>query len=206
MAGAIYGYARVSTDRQDTGSDAQRRALMAAGCTRIVEEKASGRKARPRLARLLGRLRPGDILTVYRFDRISRNVADFYAIGQKIAAKGAALRSLAENFDTGTAYGRAMMGFAAVWAQLEAETTSERVRNGLKAARARGRILGRRRALPPDTEAKVIRALANGAKVRALARIHGVSPATIRRVRSRAGALPKGSQPCSSNASNAATA
>lgn len=154
MTGTLYGYAQVSTDRQDTSSDAQRQALRAAGCTRIVEEQANGRKARHALLRLLDRLRPGDTLTVYRFDRISRSVADFYAIGQRIAEKGAALRSLAENFDTGTAYGRAMMGLAAVWAQLEAETTSERVRNGLIAARARGSLIGRWRALSVETEAE----------------------------------------------------
>lgn len=182
----IYGYARISTDRQDNGRDAQQRALAAAGCIRIVEERASGRKARPRLLALLRRLRPGDILTVYRLDRINRNVADFYQIGQRIAAKGAALRSLAENFDTGTAHGRAMIGFAAVWAQLEAETTAERVRHGLIAARARGRILGRRRALSPEAEAAIVTALASGALVRALARAHGVAPATIRRIRQRA--------------------
>jgi len=185
MSGAIYGYARVSTDRQETGSDAQRRALEAAGCTKIVIETASGRKSRPRLERLLRRLRAGDVLTVYRFDRISRNVADFYRIGQRIAARGASLRSLAEHFDTGTAYGRAMMGFAAVWAQLEAETISERIRNGLVAARARGKVIGRRRALPPAVEARIRKALASGAEVRVLARLHKVAPATIRRIRQR---------------------
>lgn len=184
--GTIYGYARVSTGRQENGRDAQRRALKAAGCTRIVEEQASGRRSRPMLLRLLKLLKPGDILTVYRFDRISRNVADFYAIGQRVAASGAALRSLAENFDTGTAYGRAMMGFAAVWAQLEAETTSERVRNGIIAARARGSVIGRRRALSPETEAEIPAALAGGTKVRELARQLGVAPATIRRARQRA--------------------
>ena len=185
MAGTIYGYARVSTDRQDSGSDAQRRQLENAGCTYIIEEQASGRKARPALDQLVARLTSGDVLTVCRFDRVSRNVADFYAIGQQIAARGAALRSLAESFDTGTAFGRAMMGFAAVWAQLEAETISERVRVGLMAARARGRILGRRRTLPPSVEARVMSALCAGAKVRTLAREHKVSATTIRRIKRR---------------------
>lgn len=186
MAGTIYGYARVSTDRQDTGSEAQRRALEAAGCAEIIEEQASGRKSRPCLDQLLGRLVSGDVITVCRFDRLSRNVADFYAIGQRIAARGAALRSLAENFDTGTAFGRAMMGFVAVFAQLEAETISERVRLGLAAARARGRLPGRRRALPDHVEAAIVDALDQGVHVRELARLHDVSPATIRRIRQRA--------------------
>lgn len=78
-----------------------------------------------------------------------------------------------------------MMGFAAVWAQLEAETISERIRNGLVAARARGKVIGRRRALPPAVEARIRKALASGAKVRVLARQHKVAPATIRRIRQR---------------------
>lgn len=123
-----YGYVRVSTDRQDSGSDAQRRALEQAGCTEIIEERASGRKVRPMLAKLVDQLAAGDTLTVYRFDRISRSVSDFYAIGEKIAAQGAGLRSVAESFDTATPMGRAMMGFAAIWAELEADT-----RAGMKA-------------------------------------------------------------------------
>ncbi len=76
--GRVFGYARVSTDKQDT--DAQRRALNAAGCVEIIEEQASGRKTRPALVALLDRLEPGDVVTVWKIDRVSRNVADFYRI------------------------------------------------------------------------------------------------------------------------------
>lgn len=189
MGGTIYGYARVSTERQDSGSDAQRRALEAAGCTAIVEEQASGRKARPMLAALVDRLQPGDVLTVYRFDRISRGVADFYAIGERIRAKGASLRSLAEQFDTSTPIGRAMMGFAAIWAELEADTTRERVNNGLQAARARGQLLGRRRAIDSATAVKITRRLDAGEAAKELAREYRVSPKTIRRIREREAAV-----------------
>lgn len=177
----IYGYVRVSTDRQETGGDAQRRALADAGCKRIVEECASGRKERPALTALVEGLQPGDTLTVYRFDRISRSVADFYQIGETISKRGASLRSLVEYFDTGTAIGKAMMGFAAVWAELEADTTRERVRNGLKAARARGATLGRPRALSPSERLAVVAALAKGQTPERLAKKHGVSSSTIRR-------------------------
>lgn len=180
-----YGYVRVSTDRQDSGSDAQRRALEAAGCATIIEEQASGRKARPILAALVDGLQPGDVLTVYRFDRISRSVADFYAIGERIRARGASLRSIAEHFDTSTPIGRAMMGFAAIWAELEADTTRERVNNGLKAARARGQVLGRRRAIDGVTAGKIALRLNNGDTVAGLAREYRVSPRTIRRIRTR---------------------
>ncbi len=89
MTGTVYGYVRVSTGRQDMGRDAQRRALDAAGCTEIIEEQASGRKARPALAELVDKLDQGDTVTVFRFDRVSRSVADFYAIGERIRERGA---------------------------------------------------------------------------------------------------------------------
>ena len=179
----IYGYVRVSTDKQETGSDAQRRALEAAGCDTIIEERA--RKARPALAQLVAGLTPADVVTVSRFDRISRNVADFYAIGRSISDRGAGLRSLFEHFDTSTPIGKAMMGFAAVWAELEADTTRERVLNGLRAARQRGVALGRRRSLPIAAEEAIRVSLANGAKASTLALTHGVSRTTINRIRRR---------------------
>lgn len=186
MTSTIYGYVRVSTGRQDMGRDAQRRALEAAGCGEIIEEQAGGRKARPALTGLVDRLGPGDVVTVFRFDRISRSVADFYAIGERIRKSGASLRSLAEQFDTSTPMGRAMMGFAAIWAELEVETTRERVNNGLSAARERGQVLGRRRAIDGVTAAKIKRRLDAGEPGKELAREYRVSPRTIRRIRERA--------------------
>ena len=109
------------------------------------------------------------IITVQRFDRISRGVADFYAIGQEIRARGASLRSLFEQFDTSTPMGKAMMGFAAVWAELEADTTRERVMNGLCAARARGVKLGRRYILSPSCETAIRSSLTAGISARQLA-------------------------------------
>lgn len=181
----IYGYVRVSTDKQETGSDAQRRALEAAGCETIIEERASGRKARPALAKLIANLAPTDTIMVQRFDRISRGVADFYAIGQEIRARGASLRSLFEQFDTDTPMGRAMMGFAAVWAELEADTTRERVMNGLLAARARGVKLGRRSKLGPEAEDGIRSSLARGVPTKHLARVHKVSRSAIWRIKKR---------------------
>ena len=185
-----YGYVRVSTDSQDSGSDAQRRALEQAGCTEIIEERASGRKARPALASLVERLVVGDVLTVYRFDRISRSVADFYAIGERIAAKGASLRSVAESFDTATPMGRAMMGFAAIWAELEADTIRERVNNGLQAARARGSVTGRPRTIDADTGQKIVGRLEAGENYKVLAREYRVSSRTILRTNKRYGQRP----------------
>lgn len=178
-----YGYARVSTDKQDT--DGQRRALEAAGCEKVIEEQASGRKVRPALASLLASLQASDIVTVYKIDRLSRSVHDFYSIAREIEERGAHLRSLSDPIDTSTPAGRAMMGILAVFAQLEAETISVRVNDGLKAARARGVTLGRRRQLSPDAEARIRQLLLDGADVKALSREYKVDPATIRRIRAR---------------------
>lgn len=182
-AGRVFGYARVSTDRQDT--EAQRHALSIAGCTEIIEEQASGRKARPALTGLLSRVEAGDVVTVWKIDRLSRNVPDFYRIAAEITTRGAELRSLTEAIDTAAPIGRAMLGILAVFAQLEAEHASERVRNGLRAARGRGRRLGRPRSLTPPLERDVAAKLDGGAAVKALARDYGLDPSTIRRIRQR---------------------
>jgi DNA invertase Pin-like site-specific DNA recombinase len=177
----MYGYVRVSTDRQETGSDAQRRALRAAGCTRFIEERASGRKNRPVLSALIGSLKPDDTIIVYRFDRISRSARDFLNICDGIRTKGASLRSLMEAFDSNTAWGKAMMTITAAFAELEVDTTRERICNGLKAARDRGVTLGRPRALSPADRMAVVAALAKGYAPERLAKKHGVSLSTIRR-------------------------
>lgn len=179
-----YGYARVSTDKQDT--DAQRQALQAAGCVQVVEEQASGRKARPALSALLDSLQASDVVTVYKIDRLSRSVPDFYSIARQIEHKGAHLRSLSDPIDTSTPAGRAMLGLLAVFAQLEAETTAERVKHGLSAARARGVTLGRRSKLSREAQARVRQLLAEGVEVKALAREYQVDPSTVRRIRSAA--------------------
>lgn len=179
----IYGYARVSTGKQDT--DAQRRALEAAGCSEIVEEQASGRRARPALSALLGRLQAGDVVTVWKINRLGRSVPDFYRVAEQITAAGAELRSLSESFDTSTTIGRAMLGMLAVFAQFEVEQTSENIRGGLKAAKARGKRLGRPPAVSPELADEIRAKLAGGAEVKDLARVHRIDPATVRRIRQR---------------------
>src|SRR6201984_894598 len=101
----LIGYARVSTDDQDTA--AQVAALKAAGCERIYREKASGgRWDRPELHRLLDHLRKGDVLIVWKLDRLSRSVRDGLIIMERLAEAKAGLRSLTEAIDTTTPAGR----------------------------------------------------------------------------------------------------
>ena len=105
----IIGYARVSTQGQDL--DQQRAALGAAGCIRLFEEKVSGAKRdRPELAKLLGHLRPGDVVTVTRLDRLARSTRDLLDIAERIREAEAGLRSLAEPWaDTTTPAGRMVL-------------------------------------------------------------------------------------------------
>lgn len=177
----IYGYARVSTNDQTT--DPQHRALSAAGCARIFEDhglSGSNRK-RPGLADALDALAPGDVFTVWRLDRMGRNLADLLAIVQEIEAKGAAFRSLAESIDTTTPTGRLFFHMAGAFAEFERSLTIERTRAGLDAAKRRGVKLGRRRALSPDQIHKARLMIEAGESPRSVARALAVSESTLYR-------------------------
>src|SRR5258708_20087589 len=104
----LIGYARVSTNVQDT--TAQASALKAAGCERIFREKASGgRWDRPELHRLLDHLRKGDVLVVWKLDRLSRSLRDVLTIMERLGESGSGFRSLTEAIDTTTPPGRPTM-------------------------------------------------------------------------------------------------
>ncbi len=110
------GYARVSTQDQETA--AQIAALEQAGCERIFQEKASGgRWDRPELHRLMEHLRKGDVLVVWKLDRLSRSLKDVLALMEKINQAGAGFRSLTEVIDTTTPAGRMMMQIVATFAE-----------------------------------------------------------------------------------------
>ncbi|MEM6942297.1 MAG: recombinase family protein [Pseudomonadota bacterium] len=177
----IIGYARVSTEGQTL--DAQRDALEAAGCARLYEDKASGGgRDRPGLDRMLEALRPGDVVVVAKYDRLARSLKDLLAIVETIGAAGAGFRSLAEDIDTTTPAGRLVFHVFASIAEFERARIAERTREGLAAARARGRIGGRPRALSPDQAAEVRRMRdEEGRRVAEIARLFRVSSKTIRR-------------------------
>ena len=130
----LLGYARVSkADDQDTA--AQVSALKAAGCTRVYEEKASGgRWDRPELHRMLDHLREGDVVVVWKLDRLSRSLKDLLHILEKTEAAGANFRSLTEAIDTSGPAGRMMMQMLGSFAEFERAMVRERTRAGLKAA------------------------------------------------------------------------
>jgi len=147
--GLFLGYARVSTDDQDLAL--QREHLRAAGCNKIFAEKVSGaRRARPELDRMLDHLRPGDVVTVTRLDRLARSTRDLLDIAERIRSYGAGLRSLAEPWaDTTSPAGRMVMTVFAGIAEFERSLILERTRTGREAAKARGVQFGPRPTLTP---------------------------------------------------------
>src|SRR5208337_2982235 len=157
------GYARVSTQDQD--AVAQISALKNAGCERIFQEKVSGgRWDRPELHRLLEQLRKGDVLMVWKLDRLSRSLKDVLTLMEKIAQAGAGFRSLTEVIDTTSPGGRMMMQIVGTFAEFERAMLRERTRNGLDAARKEGRVGGRRPKLKPHQELEIVRLVSSGQK------------------------------------------
>src|SRR5438093_1937686 len=136
------GYARVSTDDQDTA--VQVAALKTAGCERMYREKASGgRWDRPELHRLLDQLRKGDVLVVWKLDRLSRSLRDILTIMERLGEAEAGFRSLTEAIDTTTLAGRMMMRSSGRLRNSNGLCSRERTKAGLDAARLDGRIGGR---------------------------------------------------------------
>ena len=148
---SLIGYARVSTTEGDQILDRQLDALNQAGCKRIFEDKASGAKAdRPGLKACLDYLRDGDVLVVLDLDRLGRLAGELVALIDSLAERGVAFRALNSPMDTTTPAGRAFLQIQAAFAEMERNVIRQRVREGLKAARARGRKGGRPRIMTPE--------------------------------------------------------
>lgn len=138
-----FGYARVSTDKQIT--DRQMDALRSYGVDEIFEEKISGtKKSRPQLNLLLSKLRTGDTLVVYELKRLGRNTKQLLALAEDFQANGIEFVSLTEQIDTTTPMGRFVFTTWCALAQLDRDIISENTKSGLAAAKARGRVGGRK--------------------------------------------------------------
>lgn len=150
------GYARVSTQDQDTAL--QLDALAKAGCERVFQEKASGasRRGRVELARCLSSLRRGDVLVVYKIDRIARSLFDLLEILRQLESVGATIKSVTEPLDTTNSMGVFVVQILGAVAQLERSMIRERSIAGQVAARQRGRVPGRERALSKDDESALV--------------------------------------------------
>ncbi|MGX4864207.1 recombinase family protein [Escherichia coli] len=162
---ALIGYARVSTAEQDTAL--QTDALRNAGCERFFEDTASGAKAdRPGLADALAYLRDGDVLVVWRLDRLGRSLPHLIETVGKLEARGVGFRSLTENIDTTTPGGRLIFHVFGALGQFERDLIRERTKAGLTAAAARGRKGGRKPVVTADKLQRARELVANGLNVR----------------------------------------
>ncbi len=178
----LFGYARVSTQDQDTA--AQIAALKSAGCELIFQETASGgRWERPELHRLLGRLQKGDMVVVWKLDRLSRSLKDVLILMEKIAQIEAGFRSLTETIDTTSAGGRMMMQIVGSFAEFERAMLRERTRSGLDIARKQGRVGGRRPKLKTQQREEIMHLVHSGQKTAAdAARLFNIHPSTVSRL------------------------
>lgn len=137
------GYARVSTTEQDTAL--QLAALRRANVVAYWEEQQSGVKARPALEELLNLLHPGDVLIVYKVDRLARSLKDLLRIAERITKAGATLRSLTEPIETSSPIGRMMFQLLGAFAEFERNVIKERCAAGQAEAKKRGVKFGRKR-------------------------------------------------------------
>ena len=177
----IIGYARVSTD--DQSLDAQLDALKAAGAVKVFREKVTGsRRDRSQLEKLLDQLREGDVVVVTKYDRLSRSLRDLLDIVGRVSDAGAGFKSIAEDIDTTTPAGRLIFHVFGSIAEFERERIVERTKEGLQAARKRGRVGGRPKALSAKQLKEVVRMRDQEKRpLREIAELFKVSPMTIKR-------------------------
>ena len=146
------GYARVSTKNQNL--ELQLDALKKAGCEKIYQDIASGAKTeRPELNMMIDNLRPGDVLVIWKLDRLGRSLHHLIGLVNGLIEKKIGLQSLNDPIDTTTPQGRLNFNLFASLAEFERDLIRERTQAGLSAARARGRMGGRPKGLPKKAEA-----------------------------------------------------
>jgi len=145
MKNYIFGYARVSTESQNL--DRQLDALQKYGVDHIYNEKLTGTKReRPELDKMLDRMTAGDVVVVESLSRLGRSTKDLIELTEIFQSKGVNLVSLKESIDTNTPTGRLLFTLMSAIAQFERDVIADRTREGLNAARARGRTGGRPKA------------------------------------------------------------
>lgn len=174
------GYARVSRD--DQNPQYQHDALTAAGCTSVFEDRVSGAEFnRQGLDRALAALDAGGVLVVWKLDRLGRSMLDTVRIVLDLDKRGVGFLSLTESFDTKSAMGRGVLALLAAVAEDERDRLRERTRAGMKAAKRRGRHIGRPASLTPERIEMAVKLIEEGKGRAVAARMVGVDPATLRR-------------------------
>ena len=182
FAGSLIGYARVS--RSDQNLDRQHDALVEAGCSKVFsDEGVSGaRTSRPGLDSLLLFVRPGDTICVQALDRLGRRTSALLALVEELRAQGIGLRILNLGLDTSSPSGQLVLTVMAALAEMERTILIERTKDGLEAARKRGKRGGRPPALTAERKVEANRMHDAGRSVAEIARVLLVSERTVRRV------------------------
>jgi len=176
----LIGYARISTRSQNL--DAQRDALVAAGCDRIFEEIASGaRTDRPVLAEAIDYARTGDTIVCMKLDRVARSLSHLTGLMTMLEERQIGFRSLTEALDTTSPGGRLVFHIFGAIAQFERDLIISRTKSGLAAARKRGRVGGRPLSMTPEKLNAARRLLKSGTPAREVASAIGVSVPTLYR-------------------------
>ena len=175
------GYARVSTE--DQNPELQLDALRLSGCEKIFTDKATGANVRrPQLMKVLKSLKAGDVLTVWKIDRLGRSLHDLIKLLDHLKAKGVAFKSLTEAVDTETPTGRAMWQMIGILAELERSLIKERTQAGRAAAIKRGVKMGRKRLLTDQQVAHAQKLLEQNESPKQVAKTLNVSTRTLYRV------------------------
>lgn len=184
----LIGYARVSTQEQDLAAQTEGLAALGVAPERIYTEKGSGRRPdRPVLDAALTALREGDVLVVTKLDRLSRSLVDSHRIAQRVAESGAALQIGSSVHDPSTPLGRFFFNVLATFAEFEADVASQRTKEGLAIAKAKGRMKGRAPRLSRRQHAKVLAEYESGeVTITELMEDYDVSRATVYRTLDRA--------------------
>ena len=176
----LIGYARVSTPEQDLAP--QLAALDEAGCEKVFSDKASGAKAnRAGLTDALSHARAGDILVVWKLDRLGRTMKGLVDLAAELAERKIGLRSLTDGIDTAGTAGKLVFHIMAAMAEMERDLVRERTTAALIIAKREGRVGGRKTVMTPKRLDAARKLLASGMTAREIAPTIGVSVATLYR-------------------------
>lgn len=179
---ATVGYARVSSTGQSL--DVQLDILQATGCTKVFQEKRSGRDGkRPELARCIEYVREGDVLLVTKLDRLARSTEDLYATTRKLKDKGVGFRCVdTPELDTTTKSGKVLLGVLALIAEFEADIRHERQMEGIAKAKERGVAFGRQPKLTEEQVAELRQRRKDGELIKDLMSAYRLSKASVYRM------------------------
>lgn len=181
IEGKKLGYGRVSTAEQST--DIQKSALLTAGADKLFLENYTGTKAsRPELDRLRDQMRSGDTVLVTKLDRLARSTKDLLNLVSEFQEAGVELQVLEQNINTKTTEGKFLLNVLSAVAELERDMIVARTQQGLAAAKAKGRLGGRKSKLSPAQMAEVKNFYEGGKSVSDIAGLFNVSRANIYRV------------------------